>query len=745
MTVPLVAQGLPPDLAASVAEAESALRFGETQLAESRYREALRDAWMLVGAAHAADSEWSSARDAFERATRQTLEMRRAVLALASAELKMGAVDEALARLRQLQGRRPGDTQVQRMTARVLSAAGKDQEAVQELEEAHAAAPDDAELTFYLATGYLELEDFDAAERLFAEVAELRPIAETQILVGRTWRDVQEYDRARQSLNRALEMDPRVRKARFYLGTVELLDEGRGGLDLAVHHFRDELVIAPEDPVNRHFLGLSLVELRRFEEALPHLDVAVANEGTNIDGLHFRGRALLSLGRAEEAVESLERALELAEADPSAAGNQMGSIHYQLALALRRSGRNDEARPHFDAAESALEGFTDESRERLKRYLNDAPREASPAISSVAVPTLGLEALSPGERQTALRSLGDVIARANLNLGVLQSRAGRTDRAAGHFRVARETASDEGLAAQATYSQGVAWFQAGRHGEALEALESAWAQSAGGDAGRVGGTGGDPTLRRMLALTRLEIADWQGAVELLADDPQRASDPSLQYAYGTALVRSGRSDEALAVFDSLAEAGADRADLAVLFGEAYAQEGDWPAAEESLRRALQLDPQVAGAHSTLGEIFMRQGEMEKSEAELRAELAIRPGDRRSHFLLATVLDLADRHGEAEEHVRAVLEQTPNDADARYLLGKILFGRGEYEASAAQLEAAAGLAPGDPNIHYQLAQAYQRAGRRELAKATFEVYRKLQAERRAQVGSQGVQSEGEGDG
>lgn len=736
MTAPLVAQGPPTDLTASVAEAETALRAGETQLAESHYRDALRDAWMLVGAARAADDDWPSARAAFENATRQTMEMRRAVLALASSELKMGAVDEALARLRQLQGRRPGDTQVQRMTARALSAAGKDQEAVQELAEAHAADPGDAELTFYLATGYLKLDDFEAAARLFDEVAERRPIAETHILVGRTWRDEQQYERARRSLRRALELDPQVRKARFYLGTVALLDDGRGGLDLAIEHFHDELEISPDDPLNRHFLGLSLVELRRFEEALPHLDVAVASEGTNVDGLHFRGRALLGLGRAEEAVESLERALQLAQADPLAAGNQMGSIHYQLALALRRSGRNDEARPHFDAAESALEGFTDESRERLKRYLDDAPSEASPAMTSVAVPTLGMEALSPTERRAAISSVGNVIARANLNLGILQSRGGRPGRAARHFEVARETASDLALTAQAEYSLGVARFQAGRHAEALEPLESAWTRSAA-----LGEEGGDATLRRMLALTRLETKDWQGAAELLANDPRRASDPTLQFAYGTALVRSGRSDGALAVFDSLAESGADRADLAVLFGEAYAQEGDWPAAEESLRRALELDPYAVGAHSTLAEIFLRQGQMEKAESELRAELAIRPGDRRSHFLLATVLDLADRHEEAEHHVRAVLEQTPSDADARYLLGKILFGRGDYEAAAAQLEAAAGLAPGDANIQYQLAQAYQRAGRRELAKATFDIYRKLQAERRAQVG----RKEGEGDG
>src|SRR5207248_972767 len=78
-------------------------------------------------------------------------------------------------------------------------------------------------------------------------------------------------------------------------------------------------------------------------------------------------------------------------------------------------------------------------------------------------------------------------------------------------------------------------------------------------------------------------------------DPQRLSDASLQYAYGLAIVRSGRVIDAEPVFAQLLREHGDTPELAVLVGQAHAQQGDYDAAVESLRRARQLQPQVADA------------------------------------------------------------------------------------------------------------------------------------------------------
>ncbi|MEM9555271.1 MAG: tetratricopeptide repeat protein [Acidobacteriota bacterium] len=723
-------------LGASIQAAEQALRVGEPQLAESRYRDALQQAWLLLGACDALDDDLEGADDAFRRAAAAALPQRAATIARAAVELQRGeaASASAVQRLRQLLTRRPDDLPLRRLLARALSAVGDDAGAVQELAEAHAAAPDDAELAFALATGQLRLGAVDEAERLLDQVLAARPGPEAWVLVGRTWRDFEHYGPARAALEQALALDPTTPKAHFYLGTIDLLDQGRGLLDAAIERFEAELELSPDDPLAHLFLGLALVETRRFAAALPHFEQAMHAPGSRVDALHSRGRALLGLRRHTEAEDALRQALDAA--DPtSTSPSQLASLHYQLALALRALGRDDDARPHFDAAREQTAALGEESRERMRRYLGDETTSAR-ARAPLPIPTAGLDRLPAAARDEACRNVAVTATRAHLNLGVLQARVGRHARAAHQFTDAlaatrhRPTMADAAelatLADQARYALGVAWFSAGRHDAARAPLEAAWERA---------GTAPSSELRRLLAMTRLETGDPAGAATLLDDDPAvrepgaaNPVPPSLLFAYGKALVRADRVDEALAVFDRLAalvqDEKGENPELLVLFAEASARDGDWPRAEETLQRALALDPDVAGAHRSLGEIHLRRGALELAVSALDQAVARHPDDLRARLLYATVLDLRDEHDAAEAQIRHVVAARPDDADARYLLGKILLGRGDAAPAAAQLEAAAAAEPDDFTIHYQLGLAYQRLGRRDAARACFDTYRRL---------------------
>src|SRR5438067_1149322 len=111
-------------------------------------------------------------------------------------------------------------------TAQARVATRQPEQAVQPREEAHAAAPADLETTFALASGYLQVKKVDAAGRLFDVVAAARPIPQTYVLIGRAYRDADQYDRARGALEKALAMDSRVRHAHYYLGTLAVRAEG---------------------------------------------------------------------------------------------------------------------------------------------------------------------------------------------------------------------------------------------------------------------------------------------------------------------------------------------------------------------------------------------------------------------------------------------------------------------------------------------------------------------------------------
>jgi len=332
---------------------------------------------------------------------------------------------------------------------------------------------------------------------------------------------------------------------------------------------------------------------------------------------------------------------------------------------------------------------------------------------------LVLAALESGEappapaRAELKRRVQAALAGAYLNLGVMQARSGRFAEAAELFEKAAEADAN---VPQVQYSLGVAYFNARRYDKATGPLSRALAERPG------------PELKRMLATAWLNTKAYDKAADLLRDDPELSANPSLQFAYGLALVRSDRAAEAERVFSQLIARHGDSAELSVLLGQAHAQQGEFEAARESLRRALQLQPDVAEANATLGVINLREGRLAEAEEALRAELKQHPADASAQQNLAIVLDAQQRPAEAIPILRRLLEAEPERATARYLLGKILLAGGDATAALEQLEAAARQAPDDAKIRYQLGQAYQRLGRTELAEQQFELFRRLKAKR-----------------
>ena len=709
----------------NISAAEESLRAGELQTAESRYRSALMAGWMLMGALRIADNHLPDARDAFMRASTSASDAKPALQSLAAVHLQMGNADSAVAILTWLSALlhrerwwNATDLQSHRLLAQALIANGQLKQAVQELEETANANPDDPEIKFALASGYLRLKKLEAAERLFDEVAKARPLPETYVLIGRTYRDAGHYDRASTALHAALKMNPRVRRAHYYLGTVAVMVDGVTRLDEAIAEFQRELKLAPNDPAANLRLGMALVEARREAAALPALEAAVRDESASATAFYYLGRCQLALDRAKLAVTSLRRALDLMAAAPPIDGGRLRSIHYQLALALQKAGATDDAATHFAEAQrfSAQQLATD--RERLGRYLADTPDANESAAAAPAFDIAPFSGLTPAERGDIKHRITTALARAYVNLGVIQAQKQRFARAAEFFEQA--VGLDTGFP-QAQYSLGVAYFNAQQYGKAIAPLARA-----------VGSDSGGTIARRMLAIAYLNTDAYTKAAELLAADPDRNADPSLQYAYGLALVRSDRAAEAESIFSRLLAEHAGTAELSVVLGHAYAEQGNYDAAIEALRRALQLEPGVADANSALGRIYLKQGKLQEAADALRAELQAHAEDIKARQTLGTVLDLDGRQHEALAELRIVLRSKPDFADAQYLVGKILLARGAADEAAAHLEAAARLAPEDANIHYQLARAYEKLGRNEPSEKEFARYRELKDKQRGKT-------------
>lgn len=696
----------------TLATAERHLRDGTLEAAESSYRTALLQGWILIGELRAASGRPVEARDAFQTASTSAEDNRDALQFLAMIHLQMQDAPEATRILSALAVKYPADRPIRQLLTQALVAGGQPGRAVEELERAHRESPDDPELSFLLASGYLRLDRLDEADRLFAAVVAVRPLPETWVLLGRTYRDAGQYDRARTALRKALQIDPRARRAHYYLGTVAVMAEGMVRLDEAIDEFQRELSMTPADPVVSLRLGMALVEAQRANAALPALVVAVTSPSAPPTAWLYLGRCQLALDRPAEAVASLERALNLSRDLPADAA-RTGNIHYLLGRALRAAGRDQEAALHFAEAEQSAAERADTSRTRLARYLTDTP---DPATSTTWLPDTPFDdSLPPAERSDAERRVTGSLARVYLNLGVMRA---QQDRSADAVIYLQQGARLDPSLPRVQYSLGVAHFNAQQYRQAVEPLTRA-----------LEATSADAALRRMLAMALYHAEDFARAADLLQADPGREQDAALQYVYGVALVRSERAAEAQSIFEQLLRQHGDSADLSVVLGQALAQQGDYDGAIDALRRAVRLKPDVAEANATLGVIYLKQGQLTQADEALRAQLKAHPNDFKARLHLATVLDLEGKTDEAEALIRSVVQQQPDFADARYLFGKILLARGAPQEAVEQLEAAARLAPDEPNVHYQLAQAYQKLGRAELAEQHFEAFRQLKDKRR----------------
>jgi tetratricopeptide (TPR) repeat protein len=717
-TTAVAAQPKPVD-ALSAAEAaraaaERALQGGERQIAESHYREALYNAWMLRAALAISEARLDAARDAFGRAAGAVVDNRAALQSLAIVDLQINDAAAALPLLYDLVDAHSKDPELGRLLAQALVSNRKVDEAVQVLEEAHTVAPDDIETTFALATGYLRQKKVDAADKLFAQLTQARPIPQTYVLIGRAYRDAAQYKRAKVVLDKALAMDPKVRHAHFYLGTLPVMEEGVVRVEDAIVEFRRELELAPDDPLVNLRLGMALVEAHREKEAIGPLEIAARASDAGWQAYQYLGRCQLALGRPADAVAALRRALDLSASLPVSA--QIGNLHYQLAMALRQTGDAAGADAEFAAAAKDAEHRTASGRDALDRFMQDeADAPGSESAAMLPLDPGGLGSLTPAAREEIGRRVSGILAAVYLNLGIMQAQADRFGRAA---ELLEEAAAIDPAFPQVQYSLGVAYFNAQRYDKAAAALTRALSA----DAQNI-------NARRMLALASLNTEDFAKAVDLLRDDPQRDADPSMQFAYGVALVRSGRAGEAEATFSKLVAAHADNAEVNVVLGQAHAEQGDYDGAIASLQRALTLKPDVAEANASLGYIYLKQGKLGDASKSLKAEVATHPENVKARYTLATVLDLDGQRDEAVRELRTVLKARPEYADARYLLGKILLASGSPAAAVEQLEIAQRLAPDDANIHYQLAQAYQKSGKADLAQQQFDLYQKLKDKRR----------------
>ena len=190
-----------------------------------------------------------------------------------------------------------------------------------------------------------------------------------------------------------------------------------------------------------------------------------------------------------------------------------------------------------------------------------------------------------------------------------------------------------------------------------------------------------------VGLARVAVAEGKGdeakqhVEQALARD--RVNTKALSALIGLAALEK-RLDEVRGRLDQLVseEPNTNSAPLHYLRGQAYgtyndAQPPDLQRAEESMRRAIEIDSKYIPAYEALAALYLRTGQPDRAVVEYLKITELRPDHANAYLALGMIESGRGNHEAAEQYYRRVLSIRPNDPVSANNLAALYseYGRG----------------------------------------------------------------------
>jgi serine/threonine-protein kinase len=155
-------------------------------------------------------------------------------------------------------------------------------------------------------------------------------------------------------------------------------------------------------------------------------------------------------------------------------------------------------------------------------------------------------------------------------------------------------------------------------------------------------------------------------------------------------------------------------------GQGYGGHEYFELAEQSLQRALALDPNLAGARLQMVYVYLHRGEKEKALATLADVRRLAPNDPTVFIIAGMLYRLGGMYDKALKQYDRLLELNPSDVViASYNRGRIYMYRHEFDRAIAELEKGREVEPDHPLIKTFLSLIYFNQGRVDECRALAE--------------------------
>ena len=158
---------------------------------------------------------------------------------------------------------------------------------------------------------------------------------------------------------------------------------------------------------------------------------------------------------------------------------------------------------------------------------------------------------------------------------------------------------------------------------------------------------------------------------------------------------------ALEIDDNLAEAHAS-------LGYQYMCSQDWVASERELKRAMELNPNLPQAHAWNGARLMMIGKYDESLASIERALLIDPTANGINFYKAVCLAVSGRRAEAIQYFKKMIAMDPTFPWAHSFLSRVYRWNGDYAASVEERANSFEL-DGRPERATELREAFAKGG------------------------------------
>ncbi|MCM3869659.1 MAG: winged helix-turn-helix domain-containing protein [Pyrinomonadaceae bacterium] len=209
------------------------------------------------------------------------------------------------------------------------------------------------------------------------------------------------------------------------------------------------------------------------------------------------------------------------------------------------------------------------------------------------------------------------------------------------------------------------------------------------------------------ALAYAGLADSYNFLGSFGEIPLRESHPKARAA----------ATKALELDDQLAEA---HTSLAAIIMDYY---WDWPEADRHFKRALGLNPNYSTAHRLYSQYLSLMGRPDEAIAEAKRALDIDPLSLGENHNVGLAFYRARQYDETIKCARKTIEMDPNFMPAHILLGLAFLEQDRSEQAIAEFQTGRELSGNSTHLRAMLAYSYARAGHeREARKILDELIR-----------------------